>query len=62
MASPIVFNAKDERDTERLGTALAEALPAGTVVGLIGTLGAGKTRLVQAVGAGLGVPPGSVTS
>lgn len=52
----------DERDTERLGAALAEALPPGTVVGLIGTLGAGKTRLVQAVAAVLGVPPGSVTS
>jgi tRNA threonylcarbamoyladenosine biosynthesis protein TsaE len=32
------------------------------VVGLIGTLGAGKTRLVQAVATALGVPVGSVTS
>ena len=29
---------------------------------LIGTLGAGKTRLVQAVATALGVPPGDVTS
>jgi tRNA threonylcarbamoyladenosine biosynthesis protein TsaE len=52
----------NERDTERLGAALAEALPPGTVVGLTGTLGAGKTRLVQAVAKTLGVPNGRVTS
>jgi tRNA threonylcarbamoyladenosine biosynthesis protein TsaE len=56
------FTAHDEHDTKRLGAALAATLPPGTVVGLIGTLGAGKTRLVQAVAAALGVPPGSVTS
>jgi tRNA threonylcarbamoyladenosine biosynthesis protein TsaE len=53
---------QNERDTERLGEALADALPPGTVVGLVGTLGAGKTRLVQAVATALGMPPGSVTS
>jgi tRNA threonylcarbamoyladenosine biosynthesis protein TsaE len=46
----------NENDTDRLGRALADVLTPGTVVGLIGTLGAGKTRLVQAVAAGLGVP------
>jgi len=56
------FTAKDERDTQRLGRTLAEVLPPGTVVALIGTLGAGKTRLVQAVATALGVPPRSVTS
>jgi tRNA threonylcarbamoyladenosine biosynthesis protein TsaE len=56
------FLAQNESDTQRLGTALADVLPPGTVVGLIGTLGAGKTRLVQAVAAASGVPPGSVTS
>jgi tRNA threonylcarbamoyladenosine biosynthesis protein TsaE len=56
------FTAQDERDTQRLGAALAKVLPPGTVIGLIGTLGAGKTRLVQAVAAALGVPPGNVTS
>jgi tRNA threonylcarbamoyladenosine biosynthesis protein TsaE len=58
----VTFTANDERDTERLGAALAAVVPPGTVVGLIGTLGAGKTRLVQAAAAALGVPPGRVTS
>jgi tRNA threonylcarbamoyladenosine biosynthesis protein TsaE len=53
---------RDEGDTQRLGKALADRLPPGTVIGLIGTLGAGKTRLVQSVAAALGVPPGCVTS
>ena len=60
--SMFTFLANSERDTERLGAALASVLPAGTVVSLIGPLGAGKTRLVQAVATALGVPPGRVTS
>ena len=57
-----VFLAHDESDTRRLGAALAQALPAGTTVALIGTLGAGKTRLVQALAAGCGVPRETVVS
>jgi tRNA threonylcarbamoyladenosine biosynthesis protein TsaE len=56
------FTANDERDTERLGAALADVLPVGTVVALVGTLGAGKTRLVEAVAVALGVPCNVVTS
>jgi tRNA threonylcarbamoyladenosine biosynthesis protein TsaE len=56
------FVSHTERDTERLGTALASELPPGTVVGLVGPLGAGKTRLVQAVATAVGVPSGRVTS
>jgi tRNA threonylcarbamoyladenosine biosynthesis protein TsaE len=56
------FTASNESDTDRLGAALANALPPGTTVGLIGTLGAGKTRLVQAVAAALGLPRANVTS
>jgi tRNA threonylcarbamoyladenosine biosynthesis protein TsaE len=56
------FTAHNEQDTDRLGAALAQVLPPGTVVGLIGTLGAGKTRLVQAVAAAMGVPRENVTS
>jgi tRNA threonylcarbamoyladenosine biosynthesis protein TsaE len=54
--------ANDEHDTSRLGAALANALPPGTVVGLIGTLGSGKTRLVQAVAEALGFSRDRVTS
>jgi tRNA threonylcarbamoyladenosine biosynthesis protein TsaE len=56
------FIATDEADTRRLGAALAEILPAGTTVALIGTLGAGKTRLVQALAEACGVPPNTVVS
>ena len=56
------FLADNESDTQRLGAALAKALPPGTTVALIGTLGAGKTRLVQALAAGCGVPPDTVVS
>lgn len=57
-----VFDATDVADTERLGAVLAEALPDRSVVALIGTLGAGKTRLVQAVAAAAGVAAGEVVS
>ena len=60
--SPILFDATTEADTERLGIALAELLPDGAVVALIGTLGAGKTRLVQSVARACGVPDGAVVS
>lgn len=57
-----IFEAPDEAATERLGAALAAALPMGTTVALVGTLGAGKTRLVQAIAVGLGVAREDVVS
>lgn len=57
-----VFESHSEADTARLGHALAKALPAGAVVALNGTLGAGKTRLVQAVAEALGIEHGEVVS
>ena len=56
------FTAKSERDTDQLGAALAEVLPANTTLALIGTLGAGKTRLVQALAAACGTPRETVVS
>lgn len=58
----ILFTADSEDDTERLGKALAEVLPESATVALCGTLGAGKTRLVQAVAASCGIDRGEVIS
>jgi tRNA threonylcarbamoyladenosine biosynthesis protein TsaE len=48
---------RSARQTERLGQALGELVTPGTVVGLVGELGAGKTCFVRGVAAGLGVGP-----
>jgi tRNA threonylcarbamoyladenosine biosynthesis protein TsaE len=57
-----IFDADDESATATLGAAIADVLPPGTTVALCGTLGAGKTRLVQAVAEALGVPRRDVVS
>jgi tRNA threonylcarbamoyladenosine biosynthesis protein TsaE len=57
-----VFNAPDESATTRLGERLAAVLEPGTVVALIGNLGAGKTRLVRAVAEGAGVDRHEINS
>jgi tRNA threonylcarbamoyladenosine biosynthesis protein TsaE len=59
---PIAFLAENEDETRRLGHLLADLLPPGTVVALSGTLGAGKTRLVQAIAVALGVASDRVVS
>lgn len=56
------FHAQTEAQTVEFGTKLAALLTPGTTVGLCGTLGAGKTRLVQAVAETLGAPSGTVVS
>ncbi len=56
------YEAGDENATRLLGAALAEILPDGTTVALCGTLGAGKTRLVQAIAEASGVPRRQVVS
>jgi len=58
----LFYQAESEHATRHLGKLLAEVLPAGSTVALIGTLGAGKTRLVQAVAEASGVGPGVVVS
>lgn len=57
-----IFNAEGERDTDRLGALLAAALPTSATIALCGTLGAGKTRLVQAIAAACGIPREEVVS
>ena len=56
------YHAVDESATATLGAALAELLPDGTTVALCGTLGAGKTRLVQAIAEAAGVDRRQVVS
>jgi len=52
----------NEEATNSLGRKIAEALQPGTIVSLVGDLGAGKTRLVQSIAAGLDVPAELVNS
>lgn len=56
------INIENEAAMQAFGSRLANLLPAGTVVALSGTLGAGKTRLVQAVAAACGIPSNTVVS
>jgi tRNA threonylcarbamoyladenosine biosynthesis protein TsaE len=56
------YEAASEAATAALGAALAAALPDGSVVALCGTLGAGKTRLVQAIAEAEGVDRRDVQS
>lgn len=44
-----------ENDMQKLGEQLAKKLPSGSVIELIGDVGAGKTTLVKGLGRGLGV-------
>lgn len=58
----LVVEIGDESETDRLGQALARVLEPRDVVGLIGTLGAGKTRLVRPIAEALGVDPQAIAS
>src|SRR5947208_874443 len=51
-----------EAETEDVGRALAAVVGPGTVIGLVGPLGAGKTRLVRAIAEKLGVDPVAIAS
>lgn len=57
-----MFESLSEADTARLGRALAAVLPKQAVVALDGPLGAGKTRLVQAIAEAAGIDRSEVVS
>jgi tRNA threonylcarbamoyladenosine biosynthesis protein TsaE len=56
----ITTHSQDE--TADVGRRLASALTPGSVLLLVGDLGAGKTALVRGLAEGLGVPPEDVSS
>jgi tRNA threonylcarbamoyladenosine biosynthesis protein TsaE len=56
------FEARSESDTRKLGRALAIGLPDRATIALAGTLGSGKTRLVQTVAEHCGIDAARVTS
>jgi tRNA threonylcarbamoyladenosine biosynthesis protein TsaE len=56
------FLSRGEEQTIALGEALAQELAPGDVVALRGELGAGKTRLVRGIAAGLGHEQAQVSS
>lgn len=60
--SRVVVEQVDLPRLEQIAAALHAALPQHLVIGLRGTLGAGKTRLVQMLAAAAGIDPAAVTS
>lgn len=63
MTDLFIVDTASEPETETLGRRLAATLFPGAVIGLVGPLGAGKTRLVRAIAAGLNIrDPRLVTS
>jgi tRNA threonylcarbamoyladenosine biosynthesis protein TsaE len=48
--------------TSAIGVAIGEALQPSTLIGLVGSLGAGKTNLTQGIGEGIGALRTSVVS
>ena len=56
------FTTHSEIETAAAGRRLAPALSAGSVVLLVGELGAGKTAFVRGLAEGLGVSPSEVSS
>lgn len=49
-------------DTADLGKHIGDALQPGTLIGLVGTLGTGKTNLTQSIGRAIGIADGNVVS
>ena len=60
--SGLTIELDSERETDRLGQELARVAGPNTVIGLVGPLGAGKTRFARSFAEALGVDPGTVSS
>ena len=62
MSASFEFESKSEQQTRHLGKCLGCLLPPSVVIALNGTLGTGKTRLVKAIGIGVGIDPDNINS
>jgi len=58
----VTVTTHSQEETADIGRKLASGLKPGSVLLLIGDLGAGKTALVRGLAEGLGVPPEDVSS
>jgi len=58
----VTVTTHSQEETAALGRRLADSLAAGSILLLVGDLGAGKTALVRGLAEGLGVPPDEVSS
>jgi tRNA threonylcarbamoyladenosine biosynthesis protein TsaE len=58
----VTITTHSQDETAGVGRKLASTLQAGSVLLLVGDLGAGKTALVRGLAEGLGVPPEDVSS
>lgn len=58
----VTANSLDLAGIERLAQSMLRHLPKPLVIGLVGTLGAGKTTLVQAIARAAGIDTADVTS
>lgn len=59
----LVIEVESEDETDRLGRVIGETVcRPNTVIGLVGPLGAGKTRLARSIADALGVDPTDVSS
>jgi tRNA threonylcarbamoyladenosine biosynthesis protein TsaE len=62
IGNTLTIDLDSEDETARLGRALAELVEPGVVIGLVGPLGAGKTRLVRAIAEAQDVDPAAISS
>ncbi|MDB4357059.1 tRNA (adenosine(37)-N6)-threonylcarbamoyltransferase complex ATPase subunit type 1 TsaE [Mariniblastus sp.] len=58
----LVVHSDSESKTVEIGKAIGNSMTAGSLIGLNGTLGAGKTRLTQGIGESLGIVHGQIVS